>query len=574
MMGQTGMNCMSTNRNHTLTHTTRRGVVLIVVLVVISMLTLAAYTFTESMLLEAEATAVSAQTARARRAAESGLEYAAAYLQAAAEGELVDFYDSPDLFRAIPISSTDTFTAQFSLIAPAEWDETASAVRYGLFNESNKLNLNTLIDEELSDTELQDRLLVLPGMTIDIADGILDWLDEDDEPREYGAEYDYYASLEEPILPRNGPVLSLDELLHVPGVTRELLYGWDTNANGILDPSEQGTSGTSSIGDLAGMQMGWSRYLTIYSGESNLDPYSMPKIDVNQESLADLYDALVEVLDAEAAEYIVAYRIAGESSGNRGGSSGGGRGGGSGGGGRGGDDTGDGGGGFGPGGGNSGSSGGGGENGGSSGSGEETGEDSSRGGLDLSNGGSVTIVSLYQLLGAEVQINQNGSERTIPSPWPNSPEIVAEEWPLVMQTLSTTADPSIPGRININTASREVLLSVPGLEETTVDSILAARSPSGSSGQAIFDTSGWLLAENLVELSEMRELDRYLTGGGDVYRVQSVGFFDAGGVSVRLDAVLDATELPPRLLFQRDLTHLGRGYSPEIIQLPESGLAP
>ncbi|WP_169314941.1 type II secretion system protein GspK [Rubinisphaera brasiliensis] len=565
---------MSTNRNHTETHTARHGMVLIVVLVVISMLTLAAYTFTESMLLEAEATAVSAQTARARRAAESGLEYAAAYLQAAAEGELVDFYDSPDLFRAIPVSSTDTLTAQFSLIATAEWDETASAVRYGLFNESNKLNLNTLIDEELSDTELQDRLLVLPGMTIDIADGILDWLDEDDEPREYGAEYDYYVSLEEPILPRNGAVLSLDELLHVPGVTRELLYGWDTNANGILDPSEQGTSDTSLIGDLAGMQMGWSRYLTIYSGESNLDPYSMPKIDVNQESLTDLYDALVEVLGAEAAEYIVAYRIAGESSGNGGGSSGGGRGG---------DgsnpividisggrdsDAGD------SGGGNSGSGGGGGGSGGSSGSGEDTGEDSSRGGLDLSNGGSVTIVSLYQLLGAEVEISQNGSERTIPSPWPNSPEIVAEEWPLILQTLSTSADPSISGRININTASREVLLSVPGLEETTVDSILAVRSPSGSSGQAIFDTSGWLLAENLVELSEMRELDRYLTGGGDVYRVQSVGFFDAGGVSVRLDAVLDATELPPRLLFQRDLTHLGRGYSPEIIQLPDSSLAP
>ena len=567
-MGPTGMTFMSTNRNHTETHTARHGMVLIVVLVVISMLTLAAYTFTESMLLEAEATAVSAQTARARRAAESGLEYAAAYLQAAAEGELVDFYDSPDLFRAIPVSSTDTFATQFSLIAPAEWDETASAVRYGLFNESNKLNLNTLIDEELSDTELQDRLLVLPGMTIDIADGILDWLDEDDEPREYGAEYDYYASLEEPILPRNGPVLSLDELLHVPGVTRELLYGWDTNANGILDSSEQGTSDTSLIGDLAGMQMGWSRYLTIYSGESNLDPYSMPKIDVNQESLTDLYGALVEVLGAEAAEYIVAYRLAGESSGNGGGSSGGGRGGDSGGGGGEGPDGGD------SGGGRGGDSADGAGNGGSSGSGEDTGEDSSRGGLDLSNGGSVTIVSLYQLLGAEVEISQNGSERTIPSPWPNSPEIVAEEWPLVLQTLSTSADPSIPGRININTASREVLLSVPGLEETTVDSILAVRSPSGSSGQAIFDTSGWLLAENLVELSEMRELDRYLTGGGDVYRVQSVGFFDAGGISVRLDAVLDATELPPRLLFQRDLTHLGRGYSPDIIQLPDSSLAP
>ena len=54
--------------------------------------------------------------------------------------------------------------------------------------------------------------------------------------------------------------------------------------------------------------------------------------------------------------------------------------------------------------------------------------------------------------------------------------------------------------------------------------------------------------------------DRFLTTRGDVYRVQSVGYFDDGGAVVRLEAVIDATQLPPRLVFFRDLTHLGRGY--------------
>jgi len=534
------------------TGTQRNGMVLIVVLVVISMLTLAAYTFTESMLIEAEATAISSKTAQARRLAESGLEYAAAYLQSSAEGELVDFYDNPDLFRAIPVGTADIPEGNFSLIAPAEWDLAAQTVRYGLFNESNKLNINTLLDEELSDTELQDRLLMLPGMTIEIADAILDWLDEDDTPREYGVEYDYYAGLEEPILPRNGPLLSLDELLHIPGITRELLYGKDQNANGILETSELATFSATGLEEFEGLELGWSRYLTIYSGESTLGLDSLPKINVNQESLTELYDAVEEAIGPEAAEFIVAFRLAGESDTGSSQQSGGGGGSGD-------DDRGDGG-------GNDGPSGGGGEGSGESSGGETGSEDTMRAGLDLSAEGSVQITSLYQLIDAEVEIEDGGQERTIPSPWQNTPEVISEEWPLVLQLLTTTADPIIPGRINVNTAPREVLLSVPGLDETTVDSILAARSPTGTIG-GIYDTAGWLLSENLVEISEMRELDRYLTGGGGVYRVQSVGFFDEGGVSVRLDAVLDATELPPRLLFQRDLTHLGRGFRSEVLQL-------
>ena len=35
----------------------------------------------------------------------------------------------------------------------------------------------------------------LPGMTEDVADAILDWLDTDDEPRELGAEIEYYSGL-------------------------------------------------------------------------------------------------------------------------------------------------------------------------------------------------------------------------------------------------------------------------------------------------------------------------------------------------------------------------------------------
>ena len=58
----------------------------------------------------------------------------------------------------------------------------------------------------------------------------------------------------------------------------------------------------------------------------------------------------------------------------------------------------------------------------------------------------------------------------------------------------------------------------------------------------------------------MRQLDRYITGRGDVYRIQSVGYFDAGGPVTRLEAVIDATRQPPQIVQLSDLTDLGRGY--------------
>jgi hypothetical protein len=56
-----------------------------------------------------------------------------------------------------------------------------------------------------------------------VRDAILDWRDDDDVPRPRGSEALYYAQLPEPVLPRNGKILSVEELRFVKGVTPELL---------------------------------------------------------------------------------------------------------------------------------------------------------------------------------------------------------------------------------------------------------------------------------------------------------------------------------------------------------------
>jgi general secretion pathway protein K len=96
-----------------------------------------------------------------------------------------------------------------------------------IFDESGKININSLPDNLLE--QLLRNLvgnLGFEGTALDtIVDSILDWRDKDDLHRLHGAESDYYQSLPNPYKAKNGNFDTLEELLLVKGVTRELLYG-------------------------------------------------------------------------------------------------------------------------------------------------------------------------------------------------------------------------------------------------------------------------------------------------------------------------------------------------------------
>jgi general secretion pathway protein K len=49
----------------------------------------------------------------------------------------------------------------------------------------------------------------------------MDWIDQDDDERPQGAEEGYYRALTPPYGSRNGPMLFLEELLLVKGMTPE-----------------------------------------------------------------------------------------------------------------------------------------------------------------------------------------------------------------------------------------------------------------------------------------------------------------------------------------------------------------
>ncbi len=569
------------------------------VLVVVSVLTLGAYTFSEIMLSESEATAMFGRQAESRGFAYSGIEQVCAVLGYPESEADYNVYHNPPRYQASMLRPSDNARGRgyFSIVAPVESDSTATNVRFGLIDESGRLNVNQLPllaeELELSEIETRDMLMFIPNMTPDAADAILDWVDDNATPREFGAESEYYESLQPSYYAADGPMESIDELLQVAGVFPELLHGEDANRNGLLDPNENDGDASLPLDNADGiLDVGWSAYLTINSKELNKRSDGEKRIFVNNGVLTELYDTLAEEFDEDVARFVVAYRMYGQPADSDGdespddGSTDGAT--------DGGDST--------PSSGSSstGSSGSGGDGAASrdSDSPPSTGSildaaaaigsalgsapegSVTRGGLDLSGGAKVEIKSLYQLIGVVVEIPaqegdvEAGTESTpgelVESPWANDLGAMQSYLPLLFDVLTAFEDDTIRGRINVNQARFEVLLGIPGMTEEMASAI-AASSMIGSDGGvsddqlSIRSTTGWLVTQGIIDLPTMVDLDRFLTAKGSVYRAQVVGYFEQGGGYTRLEAVLDATQSPVKILRVSDLTELGRGYRQDML---------
>ncbi len=92
----------------------------------------------------------------------------------------------------------------------------------GILDEERKLNINT------ADTDILRRLFtevagVKEKLAEAITESVLDWRDEDNDKRDFGAEKFEYLLLKKPYDCKNGPFESLEELLLVRGMTPEIL---------------------------------------------------------------------------------------------------------------------------------------------------------------------------------------------------------------------------------------------------------------------------------------------------------------------------------------------------------------
>jgi len=524
------------------------GMVLVLVLVVIAVVALAGLTFSELMLVERKAADLSCRQAQARCSADSGLQMVRLFM--AQPIETIDqsggWYDNGAQFQRTLVADSDAAVERgcFAVVAPTVDQNGGRDIRFGIDNESSRLNLNTLLaTDESEGGSAREILMQLPNMTEDTADAILDWIDSDEIQREFGAEAaDYYSGLDPPYAPKNGPLETVEELLLVRGVTPELLFGADANHNGIVDENETAADALLELDTTGGsMDCGWAAYLTLYSRESNLGPDGLPKIDLNQDDLEQLHDELQQVLGAEAATFVVAYRQNGPYSGDR------------------------------------------------------TPGQSDDVELDFEQKAKHELKSILDLIGAKVEIesskesgssprqgsgggggrqppgdskeqgNDDSEPTILESPFPNTPGSMGDFLPSLLENCTTDSRSTIPGRININQAPREVLAGIPEMPAEVGEQILATREPNPTGADENRLHATWILDARIVTLDQMKALLPYVTCGGDVYRAQVIGYADGGGPAARIEAVIDATEQPAQVVFWRDLSHLGHGYPIETL---------
>jgi DNA uptake protein ComE-like DNA-binding protein len=543
----------------------RQGSVLLLVLVVLAMLTLGTATYLELMQNEQRAVRHHGRGVQAVRLAESGVEYVKTLLAAtpAEISQTGGLTSNPAAMQAAIVDDPgDEFDrGRFTIVAPAQIDGLYAGVRFGLENESGKLNLNVLLApgaEQYATT----RLLALPGMTPEVADAILDWIDPDDAPREMGAEQETYSQL--------------------------ALYGLDQNCNFLLEATEQPRGLLMELDNTDGsLNRGWSAYLTVSSVEGWKPPVGQTLINLNSPNLQQLYNDLKAAIGDEKAKFIILYRQYGaQQQGLQNGLPG-------------------------------------------STPGGPTGPVQPGGGPNLpgqapgggpgpvsqSAGATVPITSIQlkfeqqgghqlnsplDLVAARVQVpsenpgqpssnssNQtNGQQQSGEGPpsggQPQNqapPQIVESQWldnPAAYRELLTLYDIITPagvrrvaGRVNVNAASRPVLQSIPLLPPAAVGAIVGRRELEPDPALSDQRHALWLLAEGIVTLQEMKQLERFVTAGGDVFSGQAVGFFDAGPIAARVEFVIDRSGASPHLRAWRDLSSLGRGFSTELL-----GVAP
>jgi hypothetical protein len=651
-----------------------RGTVLIVVLIVIALLALGGYTFSQAMLGERTAAQANARRMQARAAADSGLAKVMQLLVLESSGQPIvgGTYNNPSVFQAQLVTEENSSTdpVRFTFLAPDLAYGSSNGLRYGLEDESARLNLNLLVPlmealssslasggsaasaggsgatsdnsstnsdssntsgsadsssgtggtgdtpddanastgdssssngsastnsgstanpeasaaiTALSSANPTDVLLALPGMTEDVADAILDWLDADSEARAAGAEAEYYGRLNPPYGPKNGPLDSLDELLMVRGVTPQLLYGLDQDHDGVISAKERSLDQELGIDTSTGeMDFGWAGYLTLYSAEANLYQ-GQPRINLNADDLTQLSTDLQAVLTQEWVNFIIAYRQFGpappttnstDDDSNQSGdpSSGG--------------DSSD-------------SNSGDGTDGSNSGGSNSNNNSEANTPVsateftpDLSQPAKTKIGSVLDLIGVQVRTsassgtgggtqsgtssgndssanddnagNSNSTTLLLQSPFANDPGAMASYLPMLLDTTSAGAAAVVPGRININEAPAPVLNGIPGITPEIVDAILANRQSDASLNPTrLYPT--WLLTEGFATLDQMKLLLPFVTGRGSVYRARVIGFSDVGGPTVRIEAVIDATTPLPRQLCWKELSYLGLGYPREIL---------
>jgi general secretion pathway protein K len=239
-----------------------RGSALIITLLVVATLTGLTIAFSEDSSIELTLAGFSKNGHRAHQMGRSAIHHALALLDQDKERNMDSLNEDWSRF------GVDSFPEEIPV---------GLTFSGRIVDENRKININYLrkstgeIDEKRAEQFL--RLFRILGLEENLLDPILDWLDGDDIKRLYGAENDYYESLEGPYSSSNSPLPTIGQIFMVKGIGEISSFG-ERGEKRLLD------------------------YLTIYSDG---------KININTAS-PEVLQSLDEGIDNVLAQAIIDHR--------------------------------------------------------------------------------------------------------------------------------------------------------------------------------------------------------------------------------------------------------------------------
>lgn len=307
----------------------RRGVVLPVVLVLVSLLALVLGSYLFYVQAETSGANAYSDMQQARLTAESGFEDVTALLRVERHN-VKAWYDVPERWRhgLVWSSAYDRQSDparrsgsrkdlleegaspawRYSIVA-ANLDGPEGTMRYGLTPESARLNLNTASDDQIR--RLLGPLLADLGVEngADLIAALLDWRDADDDVRDGGAENEYYNTLTPAYKCKNGRFDTVEELLLVKGWSAVLLWGEDFNRNGILDRNEDDADLSEPRYDNADgvLNHGVAPFLTVHSREPDTALDNKPRINLNAGAEVIAAQIAAQITEGELTPATIAY---------------------------------------------------------------------------------------------------------------------------------------------------------------------------------------------------------------------------------------------------------------------------
>jgi general secretion pathway protein K len=210
-----------------------KGVALLLVVSVVSLLTVIILQFNKNMRFNLEEAWSFKDREQLNTIAESGIDLAIAVLHTDSyDNDYDSMHDSWGKIGEDPLTIFDRGAALNITISDLSGRfQLNSLVLSGVEGGAQDSNTNLAPDQA---KELFLRLLLSGEFSVEddlqaneIVDSIVDWLDSDDKESTYGAEDGYYESLDPPYSPRNNLLELPNELLAIKGITSELLYGND-----------------------------------------------------------------------------------------------------------------------------------------------------------------------------------------------------------------------------------------------------------------------------------------------------------------------------------------------------------